>query len=140
MTNFEECCEWLKNVDIVAYELYRKYADVSQVNDTYSKSAIANAFEWYEVGNGYDYWKSLHDRWLEYLQSDSEEIIEKEPIKPSHYHKNKDHDVYSFVHHNQLGMLEGNVIKYVARHKKKNGKEDLLKAIETLNRLIELNY
>ena len=68
------------------------------------------------------------------------ESIVLDNIKPQHYNENKDHDVYSFVHHNQLGMLEGNVIKYVARHKKKNGKEDLLKAIETLNRLIELEY
>jgi hypothetical protein len=42
--------------------------------------------------------------------------------------------------HNNLGMLEGNVVKYVARHDKKNGKEDLLKAIETINRIIEEKY
>lgn len=61
-------------------------------------------------------------------------------INPPHYNKDKRYDVYSFVHHNSLGMLEGNVIKYVARHKKKNGKEDLLKAIETINRLIDMEY
>lgn len=140
MTNFEECCEWMKSVNQVAYELYKEYADVTQVNDKYSKSAISIAFGWDEVGNGYEYWAALNDKWIRYLESGYDQIIKKEPINPSHYNENKDHDVYSFVHNNQLGMLEGNVIKYVARHKKKNGKEDLLKAIETLNRLIELEY
>lgn len=37
----------------------------------------------------------------------------------------------------QLGYHEGNVIKYVARHKLKNGLEDLRKARWYLNRLIE---
>lgn len=140
MTNFEKCCEWLKNLDIVAYELYRKHAYVDFVNKTSLENSIAYAFDWYEVGNGFEHWEQLHYRWFEYLQSNPKDIIDNKSIKPPHYNENKDHDVYSFVHHNQLGMLEGNVIKYVARHKKKNGKEDLLKAIETLNRLIELEY
>lgn len=63
-----------------------------------------------------------------------------EAIKPSHYNDNEAYDVYSFAIKNNLGMLEGNVIKYVSRHDKKNGKEDLLKAIETLERLIREKY
>lgn len=37
----------------------------------------------------------------------------------------------------QLGFHAGNVVKYVARHKHKNGLEDLRKAAWYLNRLIE---
>lgn len=45
-------------------------------------------------------------------------------------------DVYEFCHANKLGFLEGNVIKYISR--KKHRKEDLLKARNTIDRLIEL--
>lgn len=45
-----------------------------------------------------------------------------------------------FIHRNQIGFLEGNVIKYTCRHKAKHGKQDLLKAIHYLQLLIELEY
>jgi hypothetical protein len=45
-----------------------------------------------------------------------------------------------FIHKNGLGFLEGNVVKRVCRHRNKNGKEDLLKAIHELQLLIELEY
>ncbi len=45
-----------------------------------------------------------------------------------------------FIHRNQIGFLEGNVIKYTCRHKAKNGKQDLEKAIHYLQLLIELEY
>lgn len=45
-----------------------------------------------------------------------------------------------FIHANKIGYLEGNVIKYVVRHRKKNGKEDLLKAKHYIDLLIQLDY
>ena len=36
-----------------------------------------------------------------------------------------------------MSFLEGNIIKYVTRYKKKNGMEDLKKAQWYLNKLIE---
>ena len=45
-----------------------------------------------------------------------------------------------FIHANNLGFIEGSVIKYVVRHKAKNGKEDLEKAIHFLQLLIEKEY
>ncbi|VUD48542.1 hypothetical protein TDB9533_01254 [Thalassocella blandensis] len=39
---------------------------------------------------------------------------------------------------NEIGFLEGNVIKYVSRWKKKNGVTDLRKAIHNLELLIEM--
>ena len=38
------------------------------------------------------------------------------------------------------GYLRGNVIKYIARYKDKNGVEDLKKARHYLDKLIELEY
>lgn len=55
--------------------------------------------------------------------------------KPSYYDKKI--DVYDFCLANNIGMLEGNCIKYLFRYKEKNGIEDLLKAKHTIERLIE---
>ena len=45
-----------------------------------------------------------------------------------------------FIHRNNLGFIEGNVIKYVCRHQEKNGVDDLRKAIHYLELLIEYKY
>jgi len=45
-----------------------------------------------------------------------------------------------FFHINKIGFLEGSIIKYVCRHKNKNGREDLEKAGHYLNVLIEMEY
>lgn len=45
-----------------------------------------------------------------------------------------------YIHKNGLGFLEGNVVKYVSRHKRKNGKQDLKKAIHCLEMLIDMDY
>lgn len=45
-----------------------------------------------------------------------------------------------FTLKNGLGFCEGNVIKYVSRHKSKGGRKDLEKAIHYLQLLIEEEY
>lgn len=45
-----------------------------------------------------------------------------------------------FIYKNNLDFLQGNVIKYVARFRHKNGKEDLLKAKHYIELLMELEY
>ena len=45
-----------------------------------------------------------------------------------------------YIHANEIGFMEGNVIKYVTRHKLKNGKQDIEKAIHFLELIIELEY
>lgn len=45
-----------------------------------------------------------------------------------------------YIHNNGLGYLEGNVIKYISRHKLKGGKDDVLKAIHYCNLILELEY
>lgn len=45
-----------------------------------------------------------------------------------------------FINENNLLFAEGNVIKYVCRHKNKNGKEDIKKAIHYLEMIIERDY
>jgi len=41
---------------------------------------------------------------------------------------------------NQIPWMEGNVIKYISRHKCKNGAEDIKKAIHYLELLLERDY
>jgi hypothetical protein len=43
-----------------------------------------------------------------------------------------------FIHKNNVPFIEGNIIKYVARWKSKNGIEDLRKARHYLDMLIEM--
>ena len=43
-----------------------------------------------------------------------------------------------YIVKNNLDFLEGNVVKYITRHKTKNGIEDLKKADFYLDRLIEI--
>lgn len=45
-----------------------------------------------------------------------------------------------YIIQNDLDYLQGNVIKYVTRHKHKNGAEDIRKAIHYLNFILEMQY
>jgi hypothetical protein len=45
-----------------------------------------------------------------------------------------------YIHRNRMNWCEGNIIKYVSRHRFKGGKQDLLKARHYLDLLIELEY
>lgn len=56
-------------------------------------------------------------------------------IKPNYYGSGI--DVIEFCLRNNLTFMQGNVIKYVTRYKYKNGIEDLEKAKEYIDRLIE---
>jgi Protein of unknwon function (DUF3310) len=60
-------------------------------------------------------------------------------VAGSHY-KNFAIQPVEFIHKNDLGFLEGCIVKRVCRHRNKNGAEDLRKAIHELELLIELEY
>lgn len=45
-----------------------------------------------------------------------------------------------YIHANNLPFIEGCVVKYVSRHRAKNGAQDIKKAIHFLNLLLELEY
>ena len=45
-----------------------------------------------------------------------------------------------YIHANGLDYFQGNVIKYTTRHKDKNGKADIEKAIHYLELILELQY
>jgi hypothetical protein len=45
-----------------------------------------------------------------------------------------------YAHANSLPMIEGNVVKYVTRHRDKGGAKDIRKAIHFLELLLKLEY
>lgn len=59
---------------------------------------------------------------------------------PNHYENTHNLDVIDFCNIYKLDFIEGNIIKYVVRYKKKDGLQDLEKAKEYLDRLIEREY
>ena len=59
-------------------------------------------------------------------------------INPTYY--GTGFDVIDFCQKNNLDFMQGNVIKYVTRYKEKNGKEDLLKAMKYIERMLKENY
>ena len=53
------------------------------------------------------------------------------------HYQNKAIQPWDYIISNNIGYLEGNVIKYVSRYKEKHGLEDLKKARHYLDKLIE---
>ena len=63
----------------------------------------------------------------------------RKQVSGSHY-ADQAIEPIDYVMANDLGYCEGNVVKYVTRHKLKNGKEDILKAIHYLEFILEFQY
>jgi len=67
-------------------------------------------------------------------------VEEKKPYdpinNPEHYVGEDGIEIFDFLNSNNVSWPVGNIIKYVFRHKKKNGKEDLEKAQFYLDKLI----
>ena len=57
----------------------------------------------------------------------------------NHY-KNFKIQPIEFIYKNNIPFIEANIIKYVCRHRFKDGKEDLLKARHYIDMLLELEY
>jgi hypothetical protein len=60
-------------------------------------------------------------------------------VKGDHY-KKYPIQPYEYNQRNGLRYCEGNVVKYVTRHRDKGGKDDILKAIHYLQLLLEEEY
>jgi hypothetical protein len=56
------------------------------------------------------------------------------------HYKNMKIQPTEFIVKNNLGWCEGNIIKYVTRHKTKGKKADILKVIHYAQLLIQLEY
>tara|TARA_R100000805_G_C3562353_1_gene70793 strand:- start:420 stop:626 length:207 start_codon:yes stop_codon:yes gene_type:complete len=56
---------------------------------------------------------------------------------PNHY--NQGIEMWEYAMSHNLDFMEGNIVKYVTRWRHKNGIEDLLKAKQYLDKLVEKN-
>ena len=62
-------------------------------------------------------------------------------ISPGYYHNGiSSIELSDFIRTYQLDFPSGNAIKYILRHKNKNGAEDLFKAIWYLSDILENDY
>lgn len=71
------------------------------------------------------------------MQETGQKASEKQ-IGGSHYQM--EIQPVEFITRNKIPFIEGNVIKYVCRHRQKNGVQDIDKAIHYLELLKELEY
>lgn len=58
-------------------------------------------------------------------------------IGGDHYRKVENMQPWDIIDAYKLDFYSGNVLKYLLRHKHKNGKEDLMKARHYLDKMIE---
>jgi hypothetical protein len=64
-------------------------------------------------------------------------LANQEQIGGRHY-INKNIQPWDYIVANELGYLEGCIVKYVTRYKEKGGVDDLYKASHYLDKLIEV--
>jgi hypothetical protein len=74
---------------------------------------------------------SLDDNWDKYYSALDQQI------GGSHYSKGEIQPI-QYIHANNLGFIEGNVVKYISRWRDKNGIQDLEKIKHYIDLLIEL--
>jgi hypothetical protein len=88
-----------------------------------------------------------HDKIKQYLDEVQQQHIlqvgtairaNEQQVGGAHY-ATKAIQPWDFIIANNLGYLEGNVVKYVSRWKDKGGVQDLKKAQHYLQKLIEVN-
>jgi hypothetical protein len=105
------------------------YAD--KIGQVFDVSQYENTKNYYCLINGI---KHVID-WNDCLDIPYDYVSTTTAIDPKHYKlpiEPKD-----FIIKNQLGFCEGNVIKYICRYKEKNGVEDLKKAKQYIDFLID---
>ena len=101
---------------------------VAEVDANALAAETLQALGWHFVGNC----------WVQ-EKPESEKSALDTQVDGSHY-KDCGIQPVEYIHANELGYAEGNVIKYVTRHKKKNGAADLKKAIHYLQIALQQQY
>lgn len=86
----------------------------------------------YNLGFVYSEWNK--DAFIEYDQPAT-----STQVGGNHYKDCKIQPT-EFIHANNIPFIEGNIIKYVIRHRNKNGIEDLKKAKHYIDLLINFEY
>jgi len=122
-------------------ELPKEYKELAKKRIIEDKSLNNNygdlfkLFKWVDTEEGNDFWEDCH-------RAESEEELPRLLTLPkstqvggSHY-KDMNIQPIDFILGNDLGFVEGNIIKYVCRYKDKGGKKDIEKIIHYCDLLI----
>ena len=129
------------------------------------KQTIEKGQYWKSKGGAKIYIKDVYSGLIVYVYSESNKQsvfkmciedflnecvpwIEEEEEEPSalntqiagNHYSNGGIQPIEYIHANKLGFIEGNVVKYITRHREKNGIEDLEKIKHYIDLLIELEY
>ena len=78
----------------------------------------------------------MKDQFIIDLEESRKESSKSKTHHPKHY--NQGIEMWEYAHSHGLDFFEGNIVKYITRWKNKNGIEDLYKAKQYLDKLIEL--
>ena len=85
------------------------------------------------MGSGAD--KEFVDLQAEY---DKHDALRKQ--EGGNHYKDMKIQPVEFITANNLGFIEGNVVKYICRHEAKNGAEDIKKVIHYCELLLQTKY
>ena len=111
------------------YIMKKKNAKADKIKEAYRKKHPKIIEAWKELG--------ATPEEEEAIQTILDKSANEVQVGGEHY-KSKDIQPWDAIHAWGLGFFSGNVVKYVARHREKNGVEDLKKARHYLDKLIEL--
>ena len=117
-------------LDVVGSNTYGARSRDTGESDIYYRQYLMN----FIVGNRT---KSLNDQYAE-IEKVRQSAWQKQ--EGGNHYKNLKIQPMQYALENKLDYAQANVVKYVTRHKEKNGKEDLLKAIHNLELMIEFYY
>jgi hypothetical protein len=76
---------------------------------------------------------------IQFAHPDTEDSALAVQVGGSHY-KDLAIQPIEYIHANKLGFAEGNVVKYITRHRQKHGADDIRKVIHYCQLLLELEY
>jgi hypothetical protein len=119
---------------ITPVEPCRGHALAAEDKDYSPAEEEINNSEGIRHGNGMQYLKSGYTP----TKEQAERVAKMNETEGNHY--KLEIDPYEYCFKNNFNPLQFNAIKYLSRYNLKNGKQDLEKAINTINRLIELEY
>lgn len=108
-----------------------------------NKNSIRPGQVWWDCSDSYDYNSDYGKIEMKRHDLDLPVLDKLSPLAQQaggdHYKKMAIQPV-EYITKNNLSFMEGLVIKYVSRHKVKNGPEDIKKAIHTLQLILQLEY
>lgn len=84
-------------------------------------------------------WTFDGQAWVEQLRIDMVPNALDVQVGGTHY-KDCAIQPIEYIHANKLGFAEGNVVKYITRHRQKHGADDVRKVIHYCQLLLELEY